>query len=225
MSTLPLSPLDGGDRYPGFDVTTQSKHWDVATRTKVMRRTEPPTAPRFFTEREQVTATALFDQLLYQRKESRIPVMQLVDARLAGNETDGWHYETMPADTEAWRRTLGALDEDSNNRFGASFAHCEWDQQKALLKDIQNLGMEQWHGLTAAYVWSLWTRYGCTAFYSHPLAWNEIGFDGPAYPRGYKNIGVNRLEGIEVHDAHPADDPLQPEVFRLQSDATRKPQR
>ena len=64
--------------------------------------------------------------------------------------------------------------------------------------------------MVASHVWSLWTRYGCTAFYAHPLAWNEIGFDGPAYPRGYKNIGVDRLEGIEVHDAHPADDPLKP---------------
>ena len=29
------------------------------------------------------------------------------------------------------------------------------------------------------HVWSLWTRYACTAFYSHPWAWNEIGFGGP----------------------------------------------
>ena len=27
------------------------------------------------------------------------------------------------------------------------------------------------------------------AFYSHPWAWNEIGFGGPAYPRGYARLG------------------------------------
>ena len=27
------------------------------------------------------------------------------------------------------------------------------------------------------------------AFYSHPWAWNEIGFGGPAYPRGYMRLG------------------------------------
>jgi hypothetical protein len=26
-------------------------------------------------------------------------------------------------------------------------------------------------------------------FYSHPWAWNEIGFGGPAYPRGYMRLG------------------------------------
>jgi hypothetical protein len=58
-------------------------------------------------------------------------------------------------------------------------------------------------------VWSLWTRYACTAFYSHPAAWNEIGFAGPAYPRGYKNTGVDRREPFEVRDAQPGDDPVR----------------
>jgi hypothetical protein len=26
-------------------------------------------------------------------------------------------------------------------------------------------------------------------FYSHPWSWNEIGFGGPAYPRGFMRIG------------------------------------
>ena len=30
------------------------------------------------------------------------------------------------------------------------------------------------------------------AFYSHPWAWNEIGFGGPAYPRGYARLGIGR---------------------------------
>ena len=59
-----------------------------------------------------------------------------------------------------------------------------------------------WHGWSAAHVWSLWTRYACTAFYSHPWAWNEIGFPGPAYPRGYLNPGVDARERWEVADRH-----------------------
>ena len=55
-----------------------------------------------------------------------------------------------------------------------------------------------WHGMPAKRVFSLWTRYACDAFYSHPWAWNEIGFGGPAYPRGYKNLGIDRREPWEV---------------------------
>ena len=41
------------------------------------------------------------------------------------------------------------------------------------------------------------------------VAWAEIGFPGPAYPRGYKNIGVDKLEPFEVRDARPAADPVR----------------
>ena len=58
----------------------------------------------------------------------------------------------------------------------------------------------------AGHLWSLWTRYACTAFYSHPWAWNEMGFGGPAYPRGYKNMGIDRREGWEL----PEDDAKDP---------------
>jgi len=45
--------------------------------------------------------------------------------------------------------------------------------------------------------------------YAHPAAWAEIGFAGPAYPRGYKNIGVGKLEPFEVPDARPSGDPVR----------------
>ena len=57
----------------------------------------------------------------------------------------------------------------------------------------------EWHGFDAGHLWSLWTRYACTAFYSHPWAWNEMGFGGPAYPRGYKNIGHRPARGVGAH--------------------------
>ena len=79
----------------------------------------------------------------------------------------------------------------------------------AIIQNVQDLGARHWHRLVASHVWSLWTRYVCTAFYSHPWAWQEIGFGGPAYPRGYKNIGVDRREPYEVRDAHPAVDPTR----------------
>jgi hypothetical protein len=208
MSTLPLEPTHGGGRYPGFDVAGQAKHWDDTTRAVVERRLGRPPAVRFFTETEEATATALFDQLLYQRAEPRVPVVQMVDGRLAEHQTDGWHYSTMPPDRQAWRDSLAGLDTDAREAHQNIFAACEWGEQAALIQAVQDRGSDHWHGMVAVHVWSLWTRYACTAFYAHPWAWNEIGFDGPAYPRGYKNLGVDRLESFEVHDARPLDDPV-----------------
>ncbi|UUT36264.1 gluconate 2-dehydrogenase subunit 3 family protein [Microbacterium elymi] len=208
MSALPLEPRQGGDRYPGFDVMAQAPHWDAATAAVVQRRLDRPPAMRFFTEPEEAAASALFDQLLSQRTEPRIPVVQMVDVRLAENQTDGWHYRTMPTDAQAWRDSLAGLDADARALRDVTFAECTWAQQTELLQAVQDLGARGWHGMAAAHVWSLWTRYACTAFYSHPWAWNEIGFDGPAYPRGYKNLGIDRREPFEVVDAHPRHDPV-----------------
>ena len=193
----------GKGRFPGFDVLDEVERWDDVTAGVVLSRLDPQPEMTFFTPEEQATASALFDRLLAQNDEPKVPVLQLVDHRLSAGETDGWRYEDMPEDGEAWRRTLAALDDDARGRHGLSFHQLEPDQQGALIQAVYDHDL--WHGLPAKRVWSLWTRYTSTAFYSHPWAWNEIGFGGPAYPRGYKALGVNKREGWEVADHHQVD--------------------
>ena len=194
------------DRFPGFDVLSQAPHWDRVTADLVKARTGPPPAGTFFTPAEQACAAALLDLLLDQGDEPTVPVLAMIDARLAAGETDGWRYADMPEDGQAWRDTLAFLDADATESFGKSFKETSPGDQAGLLQAVQ--GADRWHGLPGQHVWSLWTRYACTAFYSHPAAWAEIGFPGPAYPRGYKNAGVDKLEPYEVRDARPGIDPV-----------------
>ncbi|OFE15150.1 hypothetical protein BA895_07970 [Humibacillus sp. DSM 29435] len=209
----PLSSKPWSGRFPGFDVLNQSSHWDPVTTGVVLDRIGMAPDIRFFSPQEQAVATVLCDHLLDQHDEltpgAKIPIVNLIDSRLAEQQTDGWRYHDMPADGQAWRDTLAGLDAKAHERFDRDFVACSADQQAHMIQTVQNRGAGQWHHLNAKHVWSLWTRYACTAFYSHPLAWNEIGFSGPAYPRGYKNTGVDKLEPFEVHDAHPSDDPLR----------------
>lgn len=195
----------GRGRFPGFDVLGQLPSWDEVTAGAVLRRLAPPPPLRFFAEAEAATAAALFDRLLDQDGEPRVPVLAMVDQRLTSNETDGWHYADMPPDREAWHLTLGHLDQDARTRYGRSFADLAVDEQGALVQAVQDGAGGCWHGLLAQHVWSLWTRYAATAFYAHPWSWNEIGFGGPAYPRGYKNLGVDAREGWEVPDQDGRD--------------------
>ncbi len=200
------------DRFPGFEVLNQAGHWDQVTADAVTARVGPPPVPKFFSGPEEACARALLNLLTGQDgkdAELAVPVLEMVDARLAAGETDGWRYDDMPEDGQAWRETLAYLDTDAEARYGASFAHAPEAGQAALLQAVQDLKSAGWHGLPAAHVWSLWTRYACTAFYSHPAAWAEIGFPGPAYPRGYKNAGAGKLEPFEVPDARPAIDPVR----------------
>ena len=204
---------DGRGRFPGFDAVSQSRHWDSATAGVVLSRIGQQPAMRYFTPAEQAAATALCDQLLDQHDdrpdEPRVPVVNMIDARLAEKQTDGWRYHDMREDGLAWRESLAALDEDAIARFGGEFATCSPEHQATLIEFVRQRGSDLWHGMPASHVWNLWTRYACTAFYSHPFAWNEMGFPGPAYPRGYKNPGVGRREPFEVRDARPSEDPVR----------------
>lgn len=203
----PTGTTPGGvtPHFPGFDVLAQSSSWDDVTAAVVLGRVEPPGPLRFFTPGEAAVARPLLDLLLDQREEPRVPVLEMIDSRLAEGSTDGWRYADMPHDGQAWRDTLGFLDADANLAHGNGFADCTDLERTALVQKVQDLGSGQWHGMRADRVWSLWTRYACTAFYSHPWAWNEIGFSGPAYPRGYKNLGIDRREPFEVPEQHPHD--------------------
>lgn len=195
-------------RFPGFDVLDNVDDWDDITAGVVLARLAPPDQLAFFTPAEVAVAGPLLDLLLAQDADPRVPVLQLIDQRLAVGETDGWHYDDLPEDGEAWRRSLAFLDEDAQAAHaGRGFAHLVGAERAALVQAVQDLGDqgETWHGWSAKHVWSLWTRYACTAFYSHPWAWNEMGFPGPAYPRGYLNPGVDARERWEVADHFDID--------------------
>src|SRR4029079_15920096 len=66
-----------------------------------------------------------------------------------------------------------------------------------------------WADLPAAKAFGVLMRAVLSAFYSHPWAWNEIGFGGPAYPRGYARLGIGlreSWEGDEEVDVDPVRD-------------------
>ena len=40
----------------------------------------------------------------------------------------------------------------------------------------------------------------CAVYYAHPWAWDEIGYGGPAYPRGHMRLEEGEPEPWEVHE-------------------------
>jgi len=208
-------------RYPGFDVLDEVDKWDDVTAGTVLSRLSLPGELAFFSPTEVAIANPLLDLLLDQHEEPRVPILPLIDARLSVNETDGWHYDGLPEDGQAWRETLAALDDDARQMHsGRGFAELVTEEQAGLVQAVQDLSSDgkKWHDWSAKHVWSLWTRYACAAFYSHPWAWNEIGFPGPAYPRGYINKGVEARDKWEPQDHIDVD----PVTFSERVEAARK---
>jgi hypothetical protein len=56
------------------------------------------------------------------------------------------------------------LDADAAAAHGRGFAELTRDEQALAIQGVQDRVGDGWHGLPAGHVWSLWTRYACTAF-------------------------------------------------------------
>src|SRR6202008_2792073 len=116
----------------------QSRHWDPVTAGVVLDRLGMPPDIRFFTPAEEAAATALCDQLLGQVDDLLVPLVPLIDSRLAEQPTDGWHYGDMPEDGQAWRDSLAALDADAEDKFGRRLAECGPAEQQAVIQAVQD---------------------------------------------------------------------------------------
>jgi hypothetical protein len=110
----------------------------------------------------------------------------------------------MPDDGDAWKRSLAGLDADASAAHGVRFTHVDAQAQRELIEHVRTTEGD-WHGMPGSRVFELWMRYACAAFYSHPWAWNEIGFAGPAYPRGFKTLAIDRPEPFERREEDPRD--------------------
>jgi hypothetical protein len=197
-------------RYPQFDVLAPEvvREWDEPTRRVVLARLEPPGRFRFFGEGELPCLRAFCDAVLAQDREPRVPVAEMLDAKYAEGKLDGFRYSTMPEDGEAWHVALEGLDFTARARYGRPFAEIEIEAQGAIVADLQrgNLQGGPWERLDGSRIFSVLTRGLVSEFYSHPWAWNEIGYGGPAYPRGFMRFGdLSTREPFESDDSVGAD--------------------
>jgi Gluconate 2-dehydrogenase subunit 3 len=202
-------------RYPDFDVLEQAPHWDEVTREVVLARVHNDPPRRFFGEREWNTLRAFCDTVLAQDAEPRIPVLAYVDQKLHEGRLDGYQYADLPGDGDTWRLVARGLDEAAAERGFPSFAAAGEVVRVEICERFSHgrLHSGAWASLNVSRAWQVVLRHAVAAFYAHPWAWNEIGFGGPAYPRGYSRFGSAHLDGAEreAWEARPADstDPVR----------------
>lgn len=190
-----LRDLDQPGYYPGYSTLAQKKSWDQATRSVVIERVEQTSPIRFFSSSEAAVLGAVIDRVMPQDDRSpdrTIPILPILDERLFKNSLNGFRYEDMPSDQEAYRAGIKAIEEMAIERFQQSFIDLTVHRQELILKSLHDGKPEPqnaaWQKMPVHRFWTLLMEDCVTAYYSHPWAWDEIGFGGPAYPRGYMRL-------------------------------------
>ena len=205
-------------RYPRYDVLAEAAHWDEVTRRIVLARIDDVPPIRFFVDAEARTLGAFCDVVTAQDAEPRIPVLNFIDAKLHAGRRDGWRYYDLPDDDELWRVVELALDQEAGT-YG-TYADAPDDVQAGIVHRFSKGEVHggAWDTVNAGRAFKVIMRYVVQAFYAHPWAWNEIGFGGPAYPRGYGTFGSPHLgerepwEPEEAVDIDPVPDVKQQEL-------------
>ncbi len=213
----PLPQREQPGYYPEWNVMREYRYWDAATRDVVTKRLEPPKPLRFFNKQEAVTLTAVLDRVMPQ--DDRLPAQRILllpplDPRLAANRLEGYRYEDMPSDQEAYRLAARAFEAMAQEQYQSAFPALTVTSQELLLQSLADdkpAGADDlWSQINVKRFWTLLVSDACSAYYAHPWAWNEIGFGGPAYPRGYMRLENGEPEPWEFNEeryewAAPAD--------------------
>ena len=194
--------------YPGYDVLAKwdSPSFDGPTREVLEARLRRIPARRFFSEAEWRLMEAIAARLIPQPDRAEpIPIVPWIDEMLADDRGEGFRHDDMPPLGEAWREALAAIDAEARHRHGGrGFADLEAGPQDAVLHAMQQGDIEpaHWGRIPAQRFFSdklLKTVAGI--YYAHPAAWSEIGFGGPASPRGYVRLGFDERDRWEAGHA------------------------
>lgn len=194
------------DRYPGYDVLAKrnSPSWNEQTRQVIDARLALDAAEhQFFSDAEWPTMLAICARIVPQpeNRTRPAPVAALVDEKLNKDDRDGYRDARLPNLQAAWRRGVHAIDAEAQFRHGMRFHQLSSQQQDDVLKAVQQgrARSPAWGDMSPQLFFAKRLLHDIVAaYYACPVAWNEIGFGGPASPRGYVRLNYDRRDPWEA---------------------------
>jgi gluconate 2-dehydrogenase subunit 3-like protein len=192
--------------YLTYDVLDKwdSPSWNDQTREVVRKRLDEVPPRRFLSLDQWSLLETIVERLVPQPdRDEPVPIVPWIDDMLHKNHTPGFRYADMPPMREAWQKGLDAIASEAHNRYGKLFGQLTPDQQDSLLLDIQENRVERryWDDLPAGgFFLHHLLKQVAGIYYSHPSAWSEIGFGGPASPRGYVRLGFDERDPWEAEE-------------------------
>ena len=188
-----------------FEQLLPTDHLSAATRAALTARlaaTESAATyePQFLAPETLQLLTAVAARIFPQpERPVPIPLAPSVDERLAKGASDGWRYDTMPPDREAYRLGLGGIEQIASSLFNQPFEQLTTEQQDAVIQSLASGTPpgEVWQTLPAPRFFEEMLAELTEIYYAHPWAQDEIGYTGYADLPAWAKIGLNEKEPRE----------------------------
>jgi Gluconate 2-dehydrogenase subunit 3 len=179
-------------RYSTFDVWEEHNHWDDHTKKIVGSRRSPQITYQFFSQSEALLIQTVVSVLVNDyRLEVLTFVTQHLDESLASPIGESQRKAGVPPKKQLYRLGLAGLDAESHASYGIDYVALKTPEQLAVMEEIaagKIKAMQAWSKLAPIEWFKRILHDTVDAYYSHPLVWSDIGYGGPAYPRGYVRV-------------------------------------
>jgi hypothetical protein len=192
--------------YPHYQVLAKwdSPSFNDQTRQVLIDRLQVIPRRRFFTEQEWRLLDAIADCVVPQPERAEpVPITPWIDEQLFKGRGEGFRHDNMPPVGLAWRAGLAAIDAEARRRHGRGFVELDDAARGALLRAIERNEVDAalWSTVPAQrFFIDILAKTVAAVYYAHPAAWNEIGFGGPASPRGYVRLGFDERDAWEAKE-------------------------
>lgn len=187
--------------YPGYDVLEEKHEWDDHTRGIVLNRLNTEHEYQFLEIIEIETLQALCAVLL---DDSRAEIVQYIlkdiDHTLSSTAGEGQRKPGVPPQAQLVRQGLKDMNEWSLIHHKKYFFNLEQPVQQQLVQLISHNQAEPqslWN-VPQKDLFNKLLSLVVERYCSHPCVWSEIGYGGPAYPRGYVRVTDKELDPWEA---------------------------
>ncbi|MHB9093738.1 MAG: gluconate 2-dehydrogenase subunit 3 family protein [Eubacteriales bacterium] len=175
--------------YPSYNVLDHMDEWDSHTKEIVRKRLGPFPENEFFTEREAGYIALISRHIVYDNRQDILSwVTHHIDSRMKSEIGEDQRKPGTPEEKILIRDGLKALDRVARLSFGKDFGQLSEEKQFNILSDLQlskAAQIHEWSYIPQKELFKKLASRIVSAYYSHPTVWSEIGYGGPAYPRGY----------------------------------------
>lgn len=189
-------------RYPSFHVMKEQENWDEHTRSIVSSRLESGEEYQFLTSAEAETVRRICSLLVNDPSPEVLDfVVGHIDRSLYRSPGEGQRKAGVPQAPDLIRTGLKAIEQGARSEYGRSFAELEREGQQQYLQQISAAAAEPqhiWRSVPQKALFEKLQRLTVESYCSHPNVWSEIGYAGPAYPRGYVRTQLGQLDPWEA---------------------------
>ena len=188
--------------YPDFDVLASEKEWDSNTKEIVKKRLGPFPENKFFNSKEATFISIIAQHIAYDGREDITAwIVHHLDTKLYSGIGEDQRKFGIPPAKDLIRNGLKALDRGAQLLYKKDFGSIQKNEQYNLILDLAKgtaPKVPEWSKAPQKEFFKKLASMIISAYYSHPDIWSEIGYAGPAYPRGYIRVELEITDPWEA---------------------------